>query len=124
MSERWKLLALLLDEVVLVLLYLVLRFPFEYFVVFISIVVAKDIFVILKAWNIFEQQSLLGMESLISCVGEVVSDIDPSGQVKIGNEIWLAESDEFIPEGEKAIVRDTEGLVLKVEKYTGDENEE
>lgn len=124
MSERWKLFGLLLDEIGLVLLYLILRFPFRYFIVIISIIVVKDIVVIHKAWDIVEQQSLLGMESLISRVGEVVSDIDPSGQVKIKNEIWQAESDEPIPEGERVIVRGTEGLVLKVETYTGDENEE
>ena len=52
-----------------------------------------------------------------------MEEIDPYGQIKIGREIWKAESDERIEEGEKVIVASVHGLCLKVKKYRGEDNE-
>lgn len=123
MEERMKLFALLLDEIGLTAIYIITRFSFKYFLILISILVVKDIFIVIKVWDILDKKSLLGIENLINRVGLVVEEINPMGQIKIGNEIWRAEGDEFIGEGEKVIIRSMEGLCLKVEKYRDEYNE-
>jgi membrane-bound ClpP family serine protease len=123
MKEKLMLFALLLDEIGLTAIYIITRFPFRYFLILISILIIKDIFIVTKVWHILDKKSLLGMESLINRVGLVVEDINPTGQIKIGTEFWKAESDEFIRKEEKVIVKSIEGLFLKVEKYRGERNE-
>ena len=123
MKEKRKIFALLLDELVLTGLYFIFKFQLRYFLIFISLLVLKDIFIIIKAWEILNRENLLGTETLINRVGVVVEEIDPYGQIKIGREIWKAESDERIEEGEKVIVASVHGLCLKVKKYRGEDNE-
>ncbi|MCK4432575.1 MAG: NfeD family protein [Methanomicrobia archaeon] len=123
MKEKLMLFALLLDEIGLTAIYIITRFSFRYFLILISILIIKDIFIVTKVWHILDKKSLLGMESLINRVGLVVEDINPTGQIKIGTEFWKAESDECIRKEEKVIVKSIEGLFLKVEKYRGERNE-
>ena len=123
MKEKRKIFALLLDELVLTGLYFIFKFQLRYFLIFISLLVLKDIFIIIKAWEILNREDLLGTETLINRVGVVVEEIDPYGQIKIGREIWKVESDERIEEGEKVIVISVHGLCLKVKKYRGEDNE-
>lgn len=123
MKEKLMLFALLLDEIGLTTIYIITRFSFKYFLILISILIIKDIFIVIKVWDILDKKSLLGIENLINRVGLVVEEINPMGQIKIGNEIWRAEGDEFIGEGEKVIIRSMEGLRLKVEKYRDEYNE-
>jgi len=123
MKEKRKIFALLLDELVLTGLYFIFKFQLRYFLIFISLLVLKDIFIIIKAWEILNRENLLGTETLINRVGVVLEEIDPYGQIKIGREIWKVESDERIEEGEKVIVASVHGLCLKVKKYRGEDNE-
>lgn len=53
---------------------------------------------------------------IVGQVGTVRADLNPTGTVQVANELWTAESDsgEPIPSGERVMVTDVEGLVLKV----------
>lgn len=59
------------------------------------------------------------MTSLIGRVGVVVIETNPDnlkGKVKIGSDIWSADSDEVIPKGTQVIVEDSEGVHVHVRK--------
>jgi membrane-bound serine protease (ClpP class) len=59
----------------------------------------------------------IGMETFIGRMGEVVSDLDPKGIIKVNGEIWNAVSlSEKIDTGEKIIVKEIKNLTLFVEK--------
>ncbi len=53
---------------------------------------------------------------IVGQVGTVRAALNPTGTVQVANELWTAESDsgEPIPSGERVMVSDMEGLVLKV----------
>jgi membrane-bound serine protease (ClpP class) len=58
-----------------------------------------------------------GKEGLISEIGEAITALKPSGEVKIHGEIWRAMCrGENIKKGERIIVRDVVGLELIVER--------
>lgn len=63
----------------------------------------------------------MGKEALIGEMGEVIESIPEGGMGKIfiHGEYWNAESDEFIPKGEKVTVIEMERLKLKVKKTGG-----
>lgn len=58
----------------------------------------------------------VGQESLAGRVGEVREALDPKGMIFVDGELWSAEADEPIRAGEKVVVREARGGVLKVEK--------
>jgi membrane protein implicated in regulation of membrane protease activity len=66
----------------------------------------------------FWSRSLVGQEGMISRQGVVIESCNPTGNVKIGPEIWIAESvDKMnIEVSSRVIVRDIEGLKLVVER--------
>lgn len=51
--------------------------------------------------------------------GVAQTDIFHDGKVFIHGEIWNGKSDEPIPKGEKIIVTEVEGLIVKVKKKGG-----
>ena len=59
-----------------------------------------------------------GREGLVDATGIVLSDISPDkeGDVKVQGEIWKANSDQSIQQGERIIVRQVDGLILNVKK--------
>ena len=58
-----------------------------------------------------------GKEGLLNEMGEAISDLDPSGQVKVHGEIWRAVSIEGkILKGSKIIVAEISNLLLKIKK--------
>jgi len=59
-----------------------------------------------------------GSEGMMHKSGEVISACTPIGKVRIGNEIWNAESIDgnSIDDGEKVLVREIQGLKLIIEK--------
>ncbi len=63
----------------------------------------------------------MGKEALIGEMGEVIESIPEGGMGKIfiHGEYWNAESDEFIPKGEKVTVIEMKRLKLKVKKIGG-----
>jgi len=60
-----------------------------------------------------------GIEGLVGEIGEVVSKLDPVGQIKIRGEFWNAESpDGHISQGTKVEVIKVSNLKLIVRKLT------
>jgi len=59
-----------------------------------------------------------GSEEMIGSVGEVVQWTGSKGRVRVGGEIWAAESPLILAEGQKVRVASRSGLVLAVEPKT------
>ncbi len=58
-----------------------------------------------------------GKEGLLNEIGVAISDLDPSGQIKVHGEIWRAVSTEGkILKGSKVIVTEISNLLLKIKK--------
>lgn len=64
------------------------------------------------------------LDDLIGKTGEVKSDIDDEGTVQVMGELWTAQSDQRIPEGEAVRVTGREGFILQVEPKEGKGNQE
>ena len=63
------------------------------------------------------QKSTTGSEGIVGEAGEAVSDLKPTGQIRVHGEIWSAESiDGTIRRGSKVIVAEVSELKLKVKK--------
>lgn len=60
-----------------------------------------------------------GREGLVGVEGVAQTDIFHDGKVFIHGEIWNGKSDEQISKGEKIIVTEVEGLIVKVKKKGG-----
>ena len=56
--------------------------------------------------------------NLIGTVATVTADLDPTGSVRAGGELWSAvsDSDMNVPIGERVIIVEVDGLILKVER--------
>lgn len=61
-----------------------------------------------------------GREEMIGALGEVMSDFDKEGLIRVHSEIWHAKTPVPLKKGEKVIVTKLDGLMLWVEK--GDDN--
>ncbi|HJO00086.1 MAG TPA: NfeD family protein, partial [Nitrospinaceae bacterium] len=57
-----------------------------------------------------------GLEGLVGEAGVVKETLNPQGRVLVHGEIWNAESDVTISEGEKVVVESVAGLTTKVRK--------
>jgi membrane-bound serine protease (ClpP class) len=60
-----------------------------------------------------------GKEGLVGEEGIAQTDVRKEGKIFVHGELWNAQSDEEIREGEKVIVMAVERLVLKVKKKGG-----
>lgn len=69
-----------------------------------------------KAIKAKKKKPKIGEEDLVGEKGIAITDIMKRGQVKVKGEIWKAEADEEIKEGEEIIVVDQKRLILKVRK--------
>ena len=61
-------------------------------------------------------RSLTGMEGLVGEIGVVKLTLNPQGLVLVHGEVWNAESDTLIADGENVVVEAVEGLKIKVRK--------
>ena len=61
-------------------------------------------------------RSLTGIDGLIGEIGVVKLTLNPKGLVLVHGEIWNAESDMLINDGENVVVEAVEGLKIKVRK--------
>lgn len=68
-------------------------------------------------------QSTLDQSLVLDQIGDVRTPLDPVGTVYVGGEMWSAWADEVIPPGVDIRVKDREGLVLKVERVEGEDQE-
>ena len=85
----------------------------------IIVAVALSIFfayAITASLRIRRAKPRIGEEELIGMEGIAITNIHPKGQIKIRGEIWQAESEEEIKEGEEVLVIDKKGLTLKVKR--------
>jgi len=58
--------------------------------------------------------AVTGIEAMVGTIGVAKTDVAPRGQVFVQGEIWDAQSDEPIREGEEAQIKAVSGLTLKV----------
>ncbi len=129
---HWKrvgaIVALLTDEMVFTLFFFAIlpsfgvSLPISLYIWIMVVLVAKDIIVIKLIWNIVIKPPQTGKEALIGEIGTAHTDMDPYGIIKIGNELWKAETLNFVKKGEKVRVVDMNGLFLQVESAASDEN--
>jgi len=75
------------------------------------------------AMKIRNRRVTTGMEVLIGETGLALEDFGKEGQVRVGPEIWRARSSDEINEGDEITVEAVEGLLLRVKKIGGIENE-
>ncbi len=63
------------------------------------------------------RKTTTGAEGLINEIGEAITELNPSGSIKVHGEIWKAESTEGnVSKGEKIIVHGVSNLKLQVKK--------
>ncbi len=68
-------------------------------------------------------QSTLDPSLVLNQIGDVRTLLDPVGTVYVGGELWSAWADEMIPVGAEIRVKEREGLMLKVERFEGVDQE-
>jgi len=56
-----------------------------------------------------------GAEAMIGMVGEAVSPLDPSGQVRVNGELWGARSTSSAAPGDPVVIKEIDGLTLVVD---------
>jgi len=91
----------------------------SYAVIFAATAVTTLFFLFVVGMGIKAQRAkpVIGMETFIGKTGEVISQLEPKGIIKVNGEIWNAESiSDKIDSGEKIIVRAIKNLTLYVEK--------
>jgi membrane-bound serine protease (ClpP class) len=66
-------------------------------------------------WWSGRRKALVGVQSLVGKRGVAVGELGPSGQVKVGGEIWNARCDSRCVAGTEIVVSGVDGLVLVVE---------
>jgi membrane-bound serine protease (ClpP class) len=77
------------------------------------------VFAIAFAIKAQRKKPTTGIEGIIGETGEVVSDLNPEGQVNVHGEVWSAESpDGYIKKGSKVKVSQINNLKLIVQKLT------
>ena len=70
-----------------------------------------EIFIWLR-WR--KVKATTGIEGIVGQRGRVLSDLDPTGQVRVKGQIWKATSTSPAVAGEDVVVESVEGLELKV----------
>jgi membrane-bound serine protease (ClpP class) len=88
--------------------------PVSSYLVIMAVLIAKDVIIIKLIWRILINPPLTGKESLIGKTGVVYSDLDPQGVVRIENEFWKGEADEPLRKGQIVVVKQVDGLLLRV----------
>lgn len=66
-----------------------------------------------------EKRSLIGPESMIGKVGRVREWRKKAGKVEVRAEIWNAVSDYSLSSGDKVVIEEVNGLILKVRLNPG-----
>jgi membrane-bound serine protease (ClpP class) len=74
------------------------------------------VFALGMAFRAMRRKPTTGNKGIIGQVGKVKKRIEGEGIVSVSGELWHAESDEVIEEGEKVEVVGIEGLMLKVRR--------
>lgn len=64
------------------------------------------------------QPLVTGVGAMVGSVGEAVSDLNPTGLIKIGGELWLAEAHETIGQGARVQVLEVQGAKVRVQPWS------
>ena len=64
------------------------------------------------------QPIITGKGALTGRVGEAVSDLDPDGLVRIGSELWVAETSDRIDKGAPVKIVEVQGAKVKVRPWS------
>ncbi len=122
-EKALKVLMLLADEIIVGLLLLVIlpsigiHVPVAAVLILLGVLVGKDIIAAPRIWKDFERRVEVGPEALIGKEATAITELNPEGTVKIGNEFWSARCirGHAMPGDRVKIVR-TEGTKLLVER--------
>ena len=91
----------------------------SYYVIFPTVVITALFFslVVGMAWKAHRHRPMTGTEGLTGLVGLARTDVSPTGQILVQGELWEAESEEPIKQGEAAEVTGVDGLKLRVKPH-------
>jgi membrane-bound serine protease (ClpP class) len=62
------------------------------------------------------RRATVGVETMVGTLGQAISTLEPTGQVKVDGEIWEARSRSHVRPGDTVRVTAIDGLMLEVEK--------
>jgi membrane-bound serine protease (ClpP class) len=64
------------------------------------------------------QPAMTGVEAMVGSPGETVSELNPTGLVRIGGELWRAEAREPIGQGTRVQVLEVQGTKVRVRPWS------
>ncbi len=82
----------------------------------VAILFLFSLLFIRAAWRAQRGRTVTGKEGMVGEIGVAISDLAPRGMVRVHGEIWQAESDEAVAQGEEIEVTGIVGLKLQVRK--------
>jgi len=80
----------------------------------IAVVLAFVFIVVRAVINVHKTKVTTGIEGMIGETGKALTDFSKEGKISIHGEIWNAESDSDIRQGDSVVVEDVNGMLLKV----------
>ena len=84
-------------------------------IIAIIITVLAFVFLVVRAvFNVHTSKVTTGFEGMIGETGIALNDFSKKGKISIHGEIWNAESDSPVKEGDPLIVEQVSGMILKV----------
>jgi membrane-bound serine protease (ClpP class) len=97
----------------------VIRISWQVILVIVMLTTAFFIFAISFGIKAQRRKPVTGVEGIIGEIGEVISDLEPAGQIRVHGELWNAESPEGpVSKGVKVVVTGVSNLKLIVRKST------
>lgn len=100
---------------ILILALVFLPAPWSIAVIVVAALVEVGLWVVGHHYS-RTRRALVGVQTLVGTIGEAISPLAPSGQVKVDGEIWEAHAAGAVQPGEPVRVTAVEGLTLEVEK--------
>ncbi len=88
--------------------------PMTSIIAMIAVVLAFVFIVVRAIINVHKTQVTTGREGMIGETGTALKDFLQNGKISIHGEIWNAESDAEVKQGEQVVVEEVHGMVLKV----------
>ena len=88
--------------------------PMTSIIVMIGVVLAFVFIVVRAVINVHKTQVTTGREGMIGETGTALSDFLRNGKISVHGEIWNAESDTGVKQGDPVVVEEVNGMVLKV----------
>jgi len=88
--------------------------PMTSIIAMIGVVLAFVFIVVRAVINVHKTQVTTGREGMIGETGTALSDFLRNGKISVHGEIWNAESDTGVKQGDPVVVEEVNGMVLKV----------